>query len=477
MRWFGPERFSWLTRKQQSLLMYLWFVSLLCIVAAAQTQSKPLSNDDVIQMVSLGLSDDVIIEKIQSVAATNFDTSVAGLRSLKAAKVSNSVLKAMINPHASLAGKEVDSDSNRDGKALAARAVDYMGGLWKLQSIKSVRIDSTATPPGQKSVHVETIEVFPDRIRIDEELPSGRLTAVVTPEAAFESTRDIGLQDMTAEQKMDMLHEARQDTYYVGQYLNDPAFTFAEVGTEKIGRTETRMVDVDGPGVSVRWFVEPRTGRILREAHSREGAIVKTDFDDWKTENGLTLPYFFNDGKENVQISSVQINPTVDPKIFEKPAPLREPQSASTTNDVPMVESARIRGTLTYYFNSNYGNRPDSGSKILLVAGGLDIPPQYMFYDDASQMKIKGRSDEIVLINSDTEVATKYATAKRTIADGNGNFEINDVVPGAYTLILRSNHVKTLEHRDILGRVVTIPIMISGAETLDESYDFGITTF
>jgi hypothetical protein len=44
-------------------------------------------------MVSLGLSDDVIIEEIRSVSATNFDTSIAGLKSLKAAKVSDAVRK------------------------------------------------------------------------------------------------------------------------------------------------------------------------------------------------------------------------------------------------------------------------------------------------------------------------------------------------------------------------------------------------
>src|SRR5580700_10221500 len=124
MRWLDTERFFCLARKQQQLLTYLWFVSMLCIVAASQTQSKPLSNDDVIQMVSLGLSDDLIIEKIRSVAATNFDTSVEALKVLKAAKVSDAVLKVMINPHASSADKEVAPDSNPDGKALPATAVN-----------------------------------------------------------------------------------------------------------------------------------------------------------------------------------------------------------------------------------------------------------------------------------------------------------------------------------------------------------------
>lgn len=88
--------------KMRRYLVFLWLVCFGFIVAStSQVQPKALSNDDVIQMVALGLSDDVIIEKIRSVSSTNFDTSVDGMKSLKTAKVSDAVLKAMINPHGS----------------------------------------------------------------------------------------------------------------------------------------------------------------------------------------------------------------------------------------------------------------------------------------------------------------------------------------------------------------------------------------
>lgn len=57
-----------------------------------------MTNQDVIDMVSLGLPDDVIIEKIRAVTATDFDTSVPGLRALKAGRVSDTVIRVMINP-------------------------------------------------------------------------------------------------------------------------------------------------------------------------------------------------------------------------------------------------------------------------------------------------------------------------------------------------------------------------------------------
>jgi hypothetical protein len=67
----------------------------------SQELAHRITNNDIIEMTSMGLSDDVIIEKIHSAAAgenLKFDTSIAGLKELKGAKVSDPVIKVMINP-------------------------------------------------------------------------------------------------------------------------------------------------------------------------------------------------------------------------------------------------------------------------------------------------------------------------------------------------------------------------------------------
>ena len=68
-------------------------------ISFGQQPAKKLNNEDVIQMLALGLTDDVVIDKIHAAPATDFDTSIEGLKTLKAAKVSDSVIRAMINPH------------------------------------------------------------------------------------------------------------------------------------------------------------------------------------------------------------------------------------------------------------------------------------------------------------------------------------------------------------------------------------------
>lgn len=74
----------------------LFLTTLLC---RAQQAVQQMNNQDVIDMVSIGLSDEVVIDKIHSTPAPNFDTSVAALKSLKASRVSDTVIRAMINPH------------------------------------------------------------------------------------------------------------------------------------------------------------------------------------------------------------------------------------------------------------------------------------------------------------------------------------------------------------------------------------------
>ena len=87
--------------------LFAMFVSFaaLCAVSGQDDTAlrKRFTNQDVIEMTKLGLSDEVIIAKIRQAYdaganAISFDTSVDGLKSLKAASVSDLVIKVMINP-------------------------------------------------------------------------------------------------------------------------------------------------------------------------------------------------------------------------------------------------------------------------------------------------------------------------------------------------------------------------------------------
>jgi hypothetical protein len=68
-------------------------------LVAQDAAKKTMSNQDVIDMVGLGLGDELVISKIHASHDTKFDTELDAMKALKAAKVSDAVIAAMINPN------------------------------------------------------------------------------------------------------------------------------------------------------------------------------------------------------------------------------------------------------------------------------------------------------------------------------------------------------------------------------------------
>ena len=96
-----------------------------------------------------------------------------------------------------------------------------------------------------------------------------------------------------------------------------------------IGDVDAAILDIGGAIPWLRWYIDPKTGYILREKYKATGQSGpfdgETNFADWRTNDGLTMPYKHEnkqDGKEtsNAEFKKIDVNPTLDPKLFEKPA-------------------------------------------------------------------------------------------------------------------------------------------------------------
>ncbi len=86
--------------------------------------------------------------------------------------------------------------------------------------------------------------------------------------------------------------------------------------------------------MAIRWFVDPKTGHILQEAYEAVGRSGQmhgeTVLSDWQTTDGITLPAMHKNkenGKDSsiVEFTRIQYNPTIDPKLFEKPVAEAKP--------------------------------------------------------------------------------------------------------------------------------------------------------
>ena len=219
--------------------------------------------------------------------------------------------------------------SNPEGKALAAKVAGAMGGLPKLKSIKAMHVNIAESDSGGPPSPVDVWLAFPDRMHVDVQTPQGNLTIVASPDAAFMAMAGMGSRSMPPAQKTEMLSQLQHDLVYVAQHADDPAFTFTAAGSEKIGGVDAAVLDIDGAIPWVRWYIDPKTGYILREKYKgmgQTGAFEgETNLADWRAADGITMPYKHQNqqnGKEtsNAEVKKLELNPQVDPKLFAKPA-------------------------------------------------------------------------------------------------------------------------------------------------------------
>ena len=239
-------------------------------------------------------------------------------------------------PGEKAAAEKGDADkptaSNADGKALAAKVVAAMGGEAKLSAIKAFTAKMTVTqktPQGEFQIPAETTIIFPDRLHAEMKTPNGTLDFVVTPNSSFSSFPGMGVREIPPQQKEDLVEQIKRDPIFIASHFSSSDVFFRAQGTEKIGDVEARVVDVNAAGTAIRWYVDPQSGHILKETFDSvaRGSAVRTEtvFDNWSELGGITVPALRKtkqngEDSSSSQYTALELNPTVDPKLFEKPA-------------------------------------------------------------------------------------------------------------------------------------------------------------
>ena len=221
--------------------------------------------------------------------------------------------------------------SNSEGRALLARVIEAMGGAEKLRAVHALRIKAavdTKTPQGEFNIDTEDLVVFPDGLWRKMQTPMGEITMVSTASVGFMSATQ-GTRDLPASQKEEMMKEVKRDEILIAQHADDPKYSFTASGSAKVGDADADVLDVNADGAEVRWFVDPKSNRIVRTSQRVTGmggapSEQMLDLDDWREFGGIefaTKVKLTNDGQDggSVQVKEVEVNPAVDAKLFEKP--------------------------------------------------------------------------------------------------------------------------------------------------------------
>ena len=213
--------------------------------------------------------------------------------------------------------------TSNEARMLVNKVRDFVGGknaVANVQTVREVGTMSVRTPNGPMEMEMESVTRFPESHRVVMKTPMGEMTMVSTADAAF-MAGPMGQQDMPASQRQNMRSESKQDLLNVLKNADNPAYTFNIAGTEGTAQ----ILDVNADGSTFKWYVDPATGRIIKKvSQGRQGEQI-TEYTEWKNFSGVNLPVAFTvtaGGQPGGggKMTTIEINPTVDPKAFDKPA-------------------------------------------------------------------------------------------------------------------------------------------------------------
>jgi len=221
------------------------------------------------------------------------------------------------------------SASSGNIPALLNKLVEALGGKAKLRTIRSFRLRGNVVlylPQGATPGELDTVFDFSGRVWQRFTTSSFAVTLVVTPTSGFMSSA-AGTQDMPVIQRNELLKNVWRNVFYVVQHIDDPTFSFLSAGTAVVGGVTVETIDVAGGGAESRWFIDPRTGYMMRASWLEMGATpaeIVDDYANWAPVAGIRVP-FQQTSTRNGQTQStgtfteVEVNPAIDPSIFNRP--------------------------------------------------------------------------------------------------------------------------------------------------------------
>jgi hypothetical protein len=227
------------------------------------------------------------------------------------------------------AKKAAPAAGNAEGLALVNKVAGFVGGKAKVDALQGLQRSGSLmmkTPQGEMEMTVTTTTRYPDSSRAVMKLPMGEMTRVITPSAAFVLT-PMGAQDLPSSQRDAALGEMRSELLAVVRNIGNPKYTFTAGPTEKVGDVTAQLVEINADGTSLKWYVDPASGRLVRSithAGAPMPGDVVTDYSEWKAFDGINLPtvsIVTRDGEKaaEMHVTEVRTNPEIDANAFVKP--------------------------------------------------------------------------------------------------------------------------------------------------------------
>jgi predicted Zn-dependent peptidase/outer membrane lipoprotein-sorting protein len=239
-----------------------------------------------------------------------------------------------ISPPVEVPETPIDPKQAEAAKKIVDEAIAAKGGKAKLAAIKGFKmVASGSTTIGGQTVpvEIERVLVLPDKMRIDATL-AARVKVIVAVDgrkgwqlAPDQTGQKIQLTEIGAADFASIDFERWREPELILLRASDPAARLQSAPDETIDGKPHSVVKLRAPnGIDVAVYIDKKSKLITRMKYA-EGASEELDqFSNFKDVNGIKIAHTRQSGGQGretkLELKTVEIDPKIDAKLFEKPA-------------------------------------------------------------------------------------------------------------------------------------------------------------
>lgn len=214
--------------------------------------------------------------------------------------------------------------------SLIKRAIGAKGGFERLKSIKTIEATATTTlmlPQGPVTSRTSTFIEYPDRFRVEAQLPNGVVVQV------YGGEQNVWVQDpqkgvMTVPAHVRRDFKASVDRDIIPLLLRAAAGELTVRLLQPSGTDGTRAVEVSGGGIDpVTLHIDVASGLVMRQSYRLHGAAGTAEevFADYREVEGLKVAFKASVRRNNLPVlertvTEFRVNPRLRPGLFDRPA-------------------------------------------------------------------------------------------------------------------------------------------------------------
>ncbi len=344
-------------------------------------------------------------------------------------------------------------------KELLGKVFDELGGQERIRSVNAFRIRERL----ESKYETDALILCPDRLHAETRIEKYIFIEVLSPTIAYRQVGGLNLGNYKPQERQDLLDsycwESVASVLLAAKRAGDPASSFSLSGSEHIGSVDARIIDVSVAGFRARWFVDPESGRVLRQAWTdSRGRSTVEDYSDWRAVDDLTIPFevrVTRDGKvASNRVLAIETNPSADPRLFGEPPVLMEPMTPAPVT--PAVSRAVLKissqpgGAQVFLNDAPRGSTDAQGSLVLRPPAGtyvlkLTLPgykdwtqPVTLAARETTSIEAKLTPPTAILrISTQPGGAQVYLNDEfRGTSSSDGSLSVSSLQPGSYRLRL-----------------------------------------